>query len=193
MASWTSPAQKKNSRSDMDNFEIQEVLKSFEIIADSREQNTPRARERFASFGVPVQRATLSYGDYCGNITLPDGALYDTSNTLSPACVIERKMSADEAASCFTRGRDRFQREFERAASKQSKVYLLIENASWESIMNHRYRSKYHPAAFLASLTAWSIRYNLTPIFCKSQTSGRLIKEILYRDIKERLERGEFG
>ena len=177
----------------MDHFEIQDVLKSFEIIADSREQNTPRAKERFQSFGVPVRRATLSYGDYCGQIVLPGGELHNIAETLSPACVIERKMSADETAMCFTRGRDRFRREFERATEQGAKVYLLIENASWESIMNHRYRSKYHPAAFLASLTAWSIRYNMTPVFCKAQTSGRLIKEILYRDIKERLERGEFG
>ena len=36
------------------------------------------------------------------------------------------------------------------------------------------------------------IRYNMNVIFCKEETSGRLIKEILFRDLKERLERGEF-
>jgi len=30
-------------------------------------------------------------------------------------------------------------------------------------------------------------------VFCKADTSGALIKEILYRDMKERLERGEYG
>ena len=59
--------------------------------------------------------------------------------------------------------------------------------------MMHRYRSKYHPNAFLASLTAWMVRYNLTPIFCKAEVSGDLIREILYRDLKERLEQGEYG
>lgn len=177
----------------MDIFEIKDVLETFEIIADSREQNTPRARERFKAFGVPVRRATLSYGDYCGQIKLPGGELYDTASTITPACVIERKMSADETAMCFTRGRDRFKREFERAADQGAKVYLLIENASWEGIINHRYRSRYNPKSFVASLTAWSIRYNITPVFCKAQTAGQLIKEILYRDLKERLERGDFG
>jgi hypothetical protein len=43
----------------------------------------------------------------------------------------------------------------------------------------------------MASLMAWTVRYNLRPIFCKAETSGALIKEILYRDMKERLERGE--
>jgi hypothetical protein len=37
------------------------------------------------------------------------------------------------------------------------------------------------------------IRYELQVIMCKAETSGRLIKEILYRDLKERLERGELG
>jgi hypothetical protein len=102
-------------------------------------------------------------------------------------------MSLDELAMCFTRGRDRFRREMERAAANNSVIYLLVENGSYEAIINHRYRSKYHPSGFLASLTAWTARYNLRPVFCKADTSGALIKEILYRDMKERLERGEFG
>lgn len=34
---------------------------------------------------------------------------------------------------------------------------------------------------------------DLNIIFCKEETSGDLIKEILYRDLKERLERCELG
>ena len=47
--------------------------------------------------------------------------------------------------------------------------------------------------AYTASVIAFMVRYNLNIIFCKEETSGDLIKEILYRDLKERLERGEFG
>lgn len=177
----------------MDHFEINEILQTFQIVADTREQNTPRASERFKSFGVPVQRATMNYGDYCGLITINGEPIYDTSSRISASCCIERKMSLDELAMCFTRGRDRFRREFERAADQGAKVYLLVENASWEAIQKHRYRSRFNPSAFQASLVAWSIRYNLTPVLCKAETSGELIKEILYRDIKERLARGEYG
>ena len=177
----------------MDHFEINEILQTFQIVADTREQNTPRASERLKSFGVPVQRATLNYGDYCGLITINGEPIYDTSSRISASCCIERKMSLDELAMCFTRGRDRFRREFDRATDQGAKVYLLVENASWEAIQKHRYRSRFNPSAFQASLVAWSIRYNLTPVFCKAETSGELIKEILYRDIKERLARGEYG
>ena len=177
----------------MDHFEVTEALNTFQILVDNREQATPKAVERYKSFGVPYKRATLNYGDYCGIITLNDSEIYDTAHSVKASCVIERKMSLDELAMCFTRGRDRFRREMERAASNDSTVYLLVENATYEGIIKHRYRSRFSPSAFLASLTAWTVRYNLRPIFCKADTSGQLIKEILYRDMKERLERGEYG
>ena len=178
----------------MDRLEIKDVLDSFSIIVDTREQATVRSVERFESFGVPYRRATLRYGDYCGDAVLPDGRhICDTSASIKAPCVIERKMSLDELAGCFTRGRERFQREFTRASEAGARVFLLIENGSWESIQNHRYKSRFTPQAFMASLAAWTIRYNLTPLFCRSGTSGALIKEVLYRDTKERLERGEYG
>lgn len=178
----------------MNPFEIKRTLDTFRVIADTREQNTPRAAERFKAFGCPVERATLAYGDYAANVSLSSGSeLYDITKTISAPCVIERKMSADELAMCFTRGRDRFRRELKKARDAGAKTYLLVEGASFESIINGRYRSKYNPAAFLASLTAWCVRYDLSPVFCRAETSGKLIREILYRDIKERLERGDYG
>lgn len=177
----------------MDNFEIKNTLDTFRIVVDRREQNTQRAAERYAAFGVPIERATLSYGDYCGNITLPSSDLYDIEQTISPAVFIERKMNLDEAASCFATGRKRFEREFERAKAAGAHGWLLIEGASWESIEKHRYRSRLHPNAFRASLIAWSIRYDLKIVFCRSGTSGSIIKEILFREMKERLESGIFG
>ena len=177
----------------MNQLEIEEALSTFRIIVDTREQATPKAIERYKSFGVPYERGTWSFGDYCGAITVNGSSSCDTSSTIKAACVIERKMSLDELATCFTRGRDRFRREMERATINGSSIYLLVENATYEAIIHHRYRSKYHPNAFLASLAAWTVRYNFCPIFCKADTSGTLIKEILYRDMKERLERGEYG
>lgn len=175
-------------------FEQKEVLSTFEILVDSREQNTERARKRYASFGVPCGKATLSYGDYTYNATLPDGTkIYNESKTIEPICVVERKMDLTELAACFTHGRERFQREFERAADKGCRIYLICENSNWENLLNGKYRSKFNPVAFTASSVAWMVRYNMNLIFCKEETSGKIIKEILYRDLKERLERGEFS
>lgn len=179
----------------MDRFEIEQALESFRVIVDTREQASNRAVERFAALGDGLERATLDYGDYCANITLPDGkSLYDCAEgRISPVCIVERKMSMDELAMCFTRGRDRFRREFERATAAGAKIYLLIEGGDWEKIFRHSYRSRFNTKAYIATLTAWMVRYDIGVMFCKPGTSGKLIREILYRDIKERLERGEYG
>lgn len=175
-------------------FEQKEVLKSFEILHDSREQNTERAKKRYDSFGVPHRKATLSYGDYTYNATLPDGSMiYDVSKAVEPHCTVERKMNLDELAECLGRGRVRFQKEFERAQEHNCRIYLLCENASWENLLNGKYRSRLNSNAFSASVLAWMIRYNMNIVFCKEETSGRLIREILYRDLKERLENGQYG
>ena len=178
----------------MDIFEQREVLRTFNILADTREQDTARARERYERMNAPVSRAKLNYGDYCYNAMLPNGtAIYDTEKPINPACVIERKMSLDELAMCLGKDRDRFEREFERATAAGARIVLLVENANWENLINGRYRSRLHPNAYLGSLVEWSARYDFQLVFCKEETSGRLIKEFLYRDLKERLERGEFG
>lgn len=165
----------------------------MEILIDTREQPTPRARKRYETFGVPYRRVTLSYGDYSYNATLPGGErLYEGDGGITPSFSIERKMDLDELASCFTRGRDRFRREFERARDNNARIFLIVENATWENLLAGKYRSRVHPSAFLASITAWTIRYNMNLIFCKEETTGKLIKELCYRDLKERLERGVY-
>jgi ERCC4-type nuclease len=165
----------------------------MEILVDTREQCTAKAEQRYKSFGVPYSRNTLAYGDYTANFTLLDGSkLYDTSNTISPICVVERKMNLDELAQCFTSGRERFEREFEKAVTNNCFIHLICEEGSWEKIEGHKYRSKFPPKAYIASLTAWQRRYNIHVHFCSSLESGKLIKEFLYRDMKERIERGEF-
>ena len=178
----------------MDVFDQQEVLKTFEILIDTREQDTARARKRYKAFGAPYRRATLSYGDYTYSAVLPGSKpLYDESHAISAPCVIERKMDLTELSACFTHGRDRFRREFQRAAEHDARIFLIVENASWENLMNGKYRTRFNANAYFASMTAYMVRYNMNVIFCKEESSGRIIKEILYRDLKERLERGEYG
>lgn len=177
----------------MQPFEIDNMLKSMVVLVDRREQPTERAEKRYKSFNVPYRRATLSYGDYAYNAQLPNGQwLFDEDKTIKPLFAMERKLSLDELASCFTHSRDRFEREFKRAKEEGAKVFLIVENGSWENLLAGRYRSKFNKNAFLASLAAWIIRYDLHLIFCKEEVSGVLIKEFLYRDLKERIERGEF-
>ena len=100
-------------------------------------------------------------------------------------------MNLDEIAMCYTRERPRFKREFERARAAGAKVYLLIENGDWEKAYTGAYRSQVKPEALTASIIAWLARYNCQLLFCKEETSGKLIHDVLYREMKERLSKLE--
>lgn len=168
-------------------FEVDAALKSMKILVDTREQDTPALRRRIKAMECGVERVKLDVGDYSCKCTLPDGSVYSLENDV----VVERKMNADELCQCFTKGRARFQREFERAAASGTKVYLLIEEANWETIFDGEYRSRLNPDALTASICAWAARYNINVIFCNARTSGLLIKRLLRYELKERLERGD--
>lgn len=173
--------------------DVKKMLDSMIILVDRREQQTERAEKRYRCFGIPYHRATLAYGDYTYNAILPDGRwLFDECKTVNPSVIIERKMNLDELSSCFTHSRERFEREFIRAKENNSRIFLLVEDANWENLMNGRYLSNFNQNAFFASLCSWLIRYDIQLVFCKQETSGRIIKELLYRDLRIRIERGEF-
>lgn len=170
----------------MNPFEVSRALKNLTLIVDTREQDTDRLRRRIRQTGLSFVRQKLDFGDYSAKTTLDNGTEFDISSSVS----IERKMNLDELCACYCKGRKRFTREFERAKSAGAKVYLLIENANWEKAYNGSYRSKMSPQALTASSFAWLARYNCQIIFCKEETSGKIIREILYREMKERLENG---
>ena len=167
-------------------FEIDRMLDSLTVLVDTRERDTPALRARLAGLGRPWRREKLDFGDYSCEITTPDGETVSAARKVA----VERKMSLDELCGCFTAGRDRFGREFERAADAGAKVYLLIEDAGWETLFAGAYRSRMRPEALAASLLAWCARYGLTPLFCRAETSGKLIAKILRYEVKALLERG---
>lgn len=167
----------------MNKKEVSAVLKSLKILVDTREHPNTKFVKRIKSMGVPAEWHKLDFGDYSASVKLLNGADYSLETTVC----IERKMDIDELCGCFCKGRARFTREFERTKEAGAKIYLLIEGASWEKIYRHNYMSLMTPNALAASITAWLTRYNCVLIFCQPETSGRLIKEILYREMKERL------
>ena len=174
----------------MNNFDVESTLKTATILIDTREKpSTDEYKKRIEMMNMPHTREKLDYGDYSIKCTLPNGEVLDFSKEV----VIERKMNIDELCMCFGTERKRFKAEFERAKKDDCKVYLLVENASWEQIFNHKYRSRYNPAALVASILAWIPRYNMIPVMCKSETSGKLIKNILLRELKEYLINMEAG
>jgi ERCC4-type nuclease len=111
--------------------------------------------------------------------------------SLEKDVVIERKHSIDELCGNLTQGRDRFEREFTRAKASKTKVFLLIENGSYEDIYLQNYRSQLPAKSLMASLMSWQVRFNITIVFCVPENTARLIHQILYYAAREQLLNGK--
>ena len=164
----------------MHSVDVDASLKSMVCLVDTREQDTPAFRERISHFDQ-WERHKLDAGDYSAKFLLPDSSWF-----FLPVS-IERKYAIDELCMCYCQQRGRFEREFERALEAHSKLYLLVEGGSWENVYSGKYRSQMNPKSLVGSILAWLARYNCQLMFCKKETSGQLIKDILYREGKEAL------
>ena len=162
--------------------EINALLKKMVIVCDSREQVNGHVTGYFDSIKVAHDTRKLDTGDYSAMIG---------DMTLEHDVVVERKANLDEIAGNFTVDRQRFEDEFTRAKAEGLKVFLLIENASWEKILLHDYRSKLAPKSLIASLLSWQVRFNITIIFCKPSETGQIIYGTLYYAAREALKKGE--
>ena len=173
--------------SNLEHFDVKNSLETMTLLVDTREQPTQNLKRRIAATGLPAERKKLNAGDYSCKCILPDGTELDFSNKVA----IERKMSVDELCMCFGAQRKRFENEFERAWEAGTKIYLVVEGGSWEKIYTGKYKSKMTPQALVASIDAFRSRYGMQLDFCKAETTGKLIRDILYRELKEYLEGGE--
>jgi hypothetical protein len=174
-------------------LEVNQMLDSMIILVDTREHPGREFEKRSEGFCCPFERDKLDFGDYSCAFTNLSGV----TEKMDHMVAIERKMDANELGLCFGRERGRFVREFERAKEAGARLYLVVEDESWEKIYAGRYgsgekfRCKLSPKAMTSSLHAWSSRYNLQLRLCKKETTGKLIKDILYYELKEYLESGK--
>ena len=160
--------------------ELSAELKKLTIIVDSREQVNNHLTEWWDQKSIPYTTRKLDVGDYSAQIG---------DMTLEEDIVIERKRNLDEIAGNFTSARERFEREFLRAKANGTKVFLIIENATWEDIYLHNYRSQLSEKSLVASLLSFQIRFNITILFCATQNTPRLIYNLLYYAAREQLKR----
>lgn len=167
----------------LDPIEAEECLKRLVYCIDTREQPTQSLAKRM-EYLQPNVRETLNAGDYTAKTLLPDGTWFYVPSA------VERKMSLTEIAGNLTRERDRFKAEFNRASERGIRLYILIEQASWEAAYSGAYRSQMKPQSMIASLLTWSARYGCSVLMCeRSETGGKLIRDILRYEMREALNK----
>lgn len=158
-----------------------DIKEDMLIIIDSREQKYKHITKYLDSIGVPWKVEKLDVGDY--SFELPNYPHLE----LDRKYIVELKGSLDEVAGNFTKDRARFQRMFERLEDNQV-IHLVLENFTWQRLLNGSYRSKFNPKAFKASLIAWSIKYDFKYHLVTKRDSGEIIYEILEKELRHYLD-----
>lgn len=157
-----------------------DVVKDMVIIIDTREQKYDHITSYLDSINVPYIRKKLDVADY--SFYLPNYPELGMDNKF----LVELKNSLDELAGNFTKGRERFTREFERMTTGQ-RIHLVLENFTWRKLLGGSYRSKFSSKAYKASLIAWSIKYDFKVWNVVTQDSGEIIYEILKKELEHEL------
>ncbi|MFZ5426790.1 MAG: ERCC4 domain-containing protein [Thermodesulfobacteriota bacterium] len=125
------------------------------VVVDTREQ-APYGFERFPA---EIVRAGLPTGDY------------SLAGHESRAA-IERK-NLDDLLGCLTVGRDRFERELDRARSLE--CFAVVVEASMEDVARHRYTSRMAPHSALQSILAFQVRYGVPFVWASSRSGGEYV------------------
>ena len=148
--------------------EMNELIKSAVILIDSQEKVNNHITAYYDKHKVSYKTISLLCGDY--SVMLPQNEALGISNDMYfyNEIILERKNSLEEISGCFTQTRNRFNNEF--ATSYAARKYLLIENATYEDLVNGNYNTDYNKKSFLASLHSFNIKYDLQTMFIKDKS-----------------------
>lgn len=122
------------------------------LLIDTREQSP----FLFNGYDCNIIFGTVATGDY-------------SLVGMDSRCAVERK-SLDDLLGCLTgAGRERFERELQRA--KGLDAFAVVVEASMQDMAEHKYRSKMLPHAALQSVLAFTMRYR-TPFIWAGSRKG---------------------
>lgn len=154
--------------------EMDDIIRSMTILVDTREQKNEHITKYFEKAGIPWKKRALKQGDYSFFIPANEDLNVPRDLYFDKDIVIERKGSLEELSGNFSKERDRIEKEF--AIAPSNKV-LLIENASYEKLINGQYDTNYNNKSFWATLhTLWH-RYNIPAFFIEDRNySGFFIR-----------------
>lgn len=159
--------------------ELLEELKKIEIIHDTNEKENSHIIQYLDKHDIKHFARKLDVGDYSAQLG---------KYTFEKDFVIERKRNIDEiCGNLVGDDRKRFEREFLRAKAYNTKVYLIIENASWGDVCLQNYRSKLSVKSLKSSLFSWQAKYNISLFFCNQSEMPEIIYSILYYSVRSKL------
>lgn len=169
--------------------ELKEILDSMVVLIDTREQQNSHIISYLEKQKIKYKILKLDHGDY--TFYIPKNIELGIQRELyfNDIVTIERKGSLEELSSNFTVGRANIEEEFTR---KKGKMYLMIEDANYDSIVKHLYNTKYNPKSFVATLKTFEARYNINTCFISKVGAGNWIYYTFLYHLREFLKQGLF-
>ena len=163
--------------------EIDKILKTAVILVDTREQKNQHVLDYFKKKNIAYRIEKLEYADY--SIALPKSDHLDKEVYLNNVVSIERKGSLEELSGNFTNGRARLEEEFQRS---KGKIFLLIEGAMFEDIVDHNYKTNFNSNSYVGTLKSFEARYGFSTNFVKDKDKvGEFIYKTLIYQAREYL------
>ncbi len=170
--------------------EIKKLLESMVVLTDTREKMNHQILKYFDTKGIKHEPMKLEHGDYTAMIPKNEELGIYRDIYFNDVIAIERKGSLEELSGNLCQKRTQFENECIRA---KGKLVLMIEGASYEDIIHHRYKTQYTPISFISSIRSFQARYNLHLEFTDKKTAGNSIYYYLYYHVREILKNGELG
>lgn len=168
----------------MKDKDMKKILENIVILVDSREQKWSHIKLYLKQNNIPYEIKNLDFGDYSFKISKME-SLDIEEQSFEKEIAIERKNSLSEISGNFTRGRDRFKREFKRGGMS---IRLMIENDNYGDIKKHNYNTKINPNSLVASLHSFQEEFNSPFIFIDKDSSGEYIYKTFYYYLRNKLK-----
>lgn len=143
--------------------EIARILRNIIILVDSREKVNSHLLEYWDKHKIKYEIMSLPAGDYSFALDAIPELDLPYKQFFYNDIILERKNSLEELSGCFAQTRERFNDEWSRCYAKRK--YLLIENGTYDDLLNGNYNTKYNSRSFLGSLHSFNAKYGLEIVF----------------------------
>lgn len=163
------------------------ILKSMGIICDTREKvgKNDHILNYFDRKEIPWRREKVPYGDYTFFIPKNEELGINEEINFADRIMVERKMGLAEISSNIVDKSRRIYREL--AGAPPNKV-LLIENDTYQDLVNGNYNTQFAPKAFWAALLSMWHQFNIPVIFMPDKRyTGQFIYGYFYYYLKNLL------
>ena len=163
---------------------MDELLDSIVILVDTREHEGKHDHilNYFDSKNISWKRSKLDYGDYSGMLPANEKLGIDRDIYFTNEVMVERKANLEELSNNYSSERNRIKAEF--ASAPPHKV-LLVENASYEMMVEGKYDTSYNPKSYWGSMLSMWHKYDMPVIFIKNkQYTGQFIYGFIYYYIR---------